>query len=62
MHYRYRETHYDIAVRQTLAAAGASIRAAIVTLDGVVQPDGSMHLIDDRLAHSVLVEVHAAGR
>ena len=53
MRYRYRETTYDIAVRQTLAGAGASIHATSVTVDGVVQADGSVHLVDDRAAHQV---------
>ncbi len=59
--YRYRETMYDIAVRQTRAGAGARIQAIRVTMDGVAQPDGSVQLVDDRVAHQVLVEVRAAG-
>ena len=35
--------------------------ATRVTVDGVVQPDGSVQLVDDRVAHQVLVEVQAAG-
>ena len=35
--------------------------AAAVTVDGVVQADGSVHLVDDRAAHQVVVEVQAAG-
>ena len=62
MRYRYRETMYDIAVRQTLAGAGEEIAATSVTVDGVAQPDGSVHLVDDRAVHQVLVEVHAAGK
>ena len=60
MRYRYRETTYDIAVRQTLAAAGAANLPTTVTADGVVQPDALLHLVDDRAAHRVLVEVNAA--
>ncbi len=60
MRYRYRETMYDIAIRQTLAGAGARIRATSVTVDGVVQTDGSVHLVDDRAVHEIVVEVHAA--
>ena len=62
MRYRYRETVYDIAIRQTLAGAGERIGTAIVTVDGVAQADGAVHLVDDRGAHQVLVEVHAAGK
>jgi cellobiose phosphorylase len=62
MRYRYRETTYDIALRQTLAGAGAGIDATTVTLDGVAQTDGSVHLVDDHAMHQVLVEVHAAGK
>ena len=62
MRYRYRETTYDIAIRQTLAAAGAMIHAIKVTVDGIAQPDGSVRLVDDRNAHQVLVEVHAVGK
>ena len=34
--------------------------ATAVTVDGVAQADGSVHLVDDRAAHQVLVEVRAA--
>ncbi len=61
MRYRYRETVYDIAIRQTLADAGAEIRPISVTVDGRVQPEGSVPLVDDRAAHQVHVDVHAAG-
>jgi cellobiose phosphorylase len=62
MRYRYRETPYDIAIRQTLAAAGERLRATEVTVDGVAQTDGSVHLVDDGAVHHVLVAVHAAGK
>ncbi len=62
MRYRYRETMYEIAIRQTLAGAGVTIPAACVTVDGVPQSDGSVQLVDDRAAHQVLVEVHAVGK
>jgi cyclic beta-1,2-glucan synthetase len=62
MRYRYGETMYDIAIRQTLAGAGARIHATNVTVDGVVQTDGFVPLVDDRAVHQVLVEVHAAGK
>ncbi len=29
-------------------------------MDGVVQPDGSIHLVDDGKAHQVRVDVNAA--
>jgi cellobiose phosphorylase len=57
MRYRHRETPYDIAVRQTLAAVGEAFRATTVTVDGVVQSDDRVHLIDDHAAHQVVVEV-----
>jgi cellobiose phosphorylase len=55
MRYRFGETYYEIAVRQTLAAS----RELGVTLDGVVQVDASIRLADDRASHQVLVEVRA---
>jgi cellobiose phosphorylase len=60
MRYRYRETTYDIAVRQTPADVGAGAPLISVSADGVVQADGAVHLVDDRAAHQVLVEVHDA--
>jgi cellobiose phosphorylase len=60
LRYRYGETTYDIAIRQTIAAAGVSIPPTNVTVDGVTQADGSVHLVDDQAAHKVLVEVRAA--
>jgi len=62
MRYRYRETPYEIAVRQTLAAAGAAVRATTVTVDGVVQTDGRVHLVDDHAAHQVVVELQGPAR
>jgi cellobiose phosphorylase len=63
MRYRYRETTYDVVVRQTLARDGESVPAAVVTVDGAVQDDGLVHLADDRVPHQVQVEVRgrAAG-
>jgi cyclic beta-1,2-glucan synthetase len=55
MRYRYRETRYDIAVRQT--RAGAGLPPVKVTVDGVVQADGAVPLVDDRAVHQVLVEM-----
>jgi cellobiose phosphorylase len=57
MHYRYRETPYAIVVRQTPAADGEPIRATTVIVDGVVQTDDRVHLIDDQAAHQVVVEL-----
>jgi cellobiose phosphorylase len=57
MRYRYRETPYEITVRQTLAAAGAAIRPTTVTVDGVAQSDRAVHLIDDHATHQVVVEL-----
>jgi cyclic beta-1,2-glucan synthetase len=56
LRYRYGETAYGIVVRQTTAGTGA--RPAGVTVDGVVQDDGSVPLVDDGLAHEVLVDVY----
>jgi len=58
MRYRYRETSYDICVRQARSDSGEGIAVARVTLDGVVQTDGAVHLADDRAEHHVLVDVH----
>jgi cellobiose phosphorylase len=57
MRYRYRETMYEITVRQTLASTATGDSESSVTVDGVVQPDASIHLADDRASHQVLVEV-----
>jgi cyclic beta-1,2-glucan synthetase len=58
LHYRYRETLYDIAVRQTLVGPGAGMPPISVTLDDVAQPDALVHLVDDRATHRVAVHVH----
>ena len=50
MHYRYRETFYHITVMR----AGA---AQSVTVDGLVQSDGSIHLVDDQKEHFVEVKI-----
>jgi len=57
MRYRYRETVYDIAVRQTPAVAGESVGTTSVTVDGVARSDGTVPLVDDRAAHQVGVEI-----
>ena len=48
MHYRYRETFYHITVTRTGTVPG-------VTVDGLVQSDGMIHLIDDQKEHLVQV-------
>ena len=50
VHYRYRETFYHITITRTGATQG-------VTVDGLLQSDGTMHLIDDRKEHSVEVRI-----
>jgi cellobiose phosphorylase len=52
MHYRYFGTEYEIVVQR---AQGGPIG---VTLDGVVQHDGSVPLTDDRQRHRVTIDVH----
>lgn len=52
VHYRHRETNYEIAV---MAGAG-EVR---VTLDGVPQGDATIPLVDDRRRHVVEVRVPA---
>ena len=59
MRYRFGETYYDIAVLQPAGGAEAATRGVRVTLDGIVQADGTLPLADDRGAHRVKVEVLA---
>ncbi len=54
VHYRYRETIYHIAVRQTLDSGGGS-----VMVDGVPQIEKTIPLVDDRLEHEVEVKIPA---
>jgi cellobiose phosphorylase len=61
MRYRYGETTYHIVVRQTPAGADAAIPATRVTVDGAAQADGRVHLVDDRAAHSVAIDVRGPG-
>ncbi len=49
VYYRYRETAYEIDVRQQ---PGEEART-IVTVDGTERPDGAVPLVDDRRNHSV---------
>lgn len=53
LHYRYRETFYHIMV----ARAGPGCEVVSVTVDGLVQSDGSIHVIDDRREHFVEIKI-----
>ena len=55
IHYRYRETVYHIAVRQTAHATGDER----LRVDGRDQPGMAVPLVDDRLEHWVEVSVRA---
>ena len=57
--YRYRETTYHIAVRQSRAAIGGTREEISVTVDGDERDDRAITLIDDRKEHSVEVRLHA---
>jgi cellobiose phosphorylase len=52
VHYRYRETIYHIVVRQTRDSSGAS-----VIVDGALQSEKTIPLVDDRLEHEVEVRI-----
>ena len=54
VHYRYRETVYDITVLQTYGADGGTK----LTIDGVEQSGPAIPLVDDRQQHSVEVTIH----
>ena len=56
LHYRYRETVYHITVIQTPAIDGRRN----VTVDGVLQLDDAIPLVDDRLEHTVEVKIASA--
>ena len=47
LHYRYRETFYHI----TVMWAGPGSEVVSVTVDGLVQSDGAVHLVDDQKEH-----------
>ena len=49
LYYRYRETDYEIDMRQQLEGEDR----AIVTVDGMEQQDEAIPLVDDRRNHSV---------
>jgi cellobiose phosphorylase len=59
LRYRYRETSYDIAVRQTETEEDDRGGAASLTVDGVVQDDDFILLVDDRQQHRVEVLVRS---
>jgi cellobiose phosphorylase len=54
LHYRHRNTFYHIRVVKTGQRAAQAQR---VLLDGVEQPDRSIHLVDDGKEHPAVVEV-----
>jgi len=54
VHYRYRDTIYDITVVQLDVPGGQSV----VTLDGVEQRDLVIPLVDDRAHHTVEMRLH----
>ncbi|MGA8048629.1 MAG: glucoamylase family protein [Burkholderiales bacterium] len=53
LHYRYRETAYDITVRQTSGAQAGMT----VSVDGVAQSDPTVPLVDDHREHRVEVSL-----
>jgi hypothetical protein len=57
VHYRYRETLYHITVQQTPAGSNETS----VTIDGALQHDKAIPLVDDRQEHSVEVRIAVAG-
>jgi cellobiose phosphorylase len=59
IHYRYGETHYRIVVTQSPATDGTAVDAITVVVDGTVQLDAAVPLVDDGQAHTV--EVRLAG-
>ena len=52
MHYRYQETVYHIVIKQDLA----SDAEMLISVNGVVQDDKSIPLVDDRNEH--WAEIH----
>ncbi len=55
LNYRFGSTTYEIEVWAT-----ASVKAAVITVDGVECPDAFIALVDDRAAHRVLLSVARA--
>jgi len=54
LHYRYRDTFYHITVKRTDAEV---VQAARVTVDGKLQPDTVIQLVDDHREHNVEMNV-----
>jgi len=50
LHYRYHQTTYHITLKRT------EREIARITIDGVVQPNGSVPLVDDQREHQVQIE------
>jgi cyclic beta-1,2-glucan synthetase len=59
MRYTFGATVYEIRVRQAHGVPGGEAQAARVTVDGIVRPDASVMLVDDRVRHDVVVDVTA---
>jgi cellobiose phosphorylase len=53
LHYRYRETFYHI----TVTRPGPGIEVVSVTVDGLVQSDRAVLLVDDKKEHFVEVNI-----
>ena len=53
IHYRYRETVYEIEILQH----SGEERSTIVTVDGIQQQDEAIPLVDDRRDRSVRIEL-----
>jgi cellobiose phosphorylase len=60
--YRYRTTTYTISFVQTVAAEGGSTDTITVALDGIVQADNSILLVDDHQPRRVEVNIRRARR
>jgi cellobiose phosphorylase len=57
IHYRYRNTHYRIVVTQLPATDGTPSDGMTVVVDGAVQPDAAVPLVDDGQVHTVEISV-----
>jgi cyclic beta-1,2-glucan synthetase len=56
VHYRYRETIYHINIKVLQGQAGEGVTS--VTVDGVMQEERWINLVDDNIEHSVEVRIH----
>ena len=54
VHYRYRETIYHITIQQTPVGSGETS----VAIDGALQHDKAIPLVDDHQEHTVEVRIH----